>query len=370
MADPDRQAHVDELKVSSPYLDVLEKQRAALVAALTPVVTADVIAAAQRMAARLSVTLDASPLDSATAAAVDRGELGEPSRGAGERNGAGWAAALRLDGMPTVEIAALEYRGVRAAQAEESDMASRFFDEPLATLERAQRLVASGLLADERLGTLRRTSRAVHDGAQGKVIFHAPPPGQLPDLLTQLDRWIRSASGRQPPLVIAGFVHARLLQWRPFEAGNGRVARIASRVALRATGGDPWGLAVPERSWAAAPLRYAVEIAATIRRRSDLRPWNELAGEAVVDSLERSARASHMLPGDVDARVLHAGTSLGAGDMVTVPELAAATGLDRAAALRQCNRLCWTGLLRREFGSRGLRYQRKDADVSDRAGNS
>lgn len=359
----------DELRVSSPYLDVLEAQRDALVRALGPVVTADDVDQAHRESARLSVRLDASPLEEATADAVDRGDVAAPGEASGARDDGGWAAALRLDGLPTQDIAAIEYRGVRAAQAREPTLAESFFSTPVETLARAQRDIAAGLLADERLGALRRTSRAVHDGAQGRVIFHAPPPGHLPDLLVALDTWVRAARTRHSPLVVAGVVHARVLQWRPFEAGNGRVARIASRIALRATAGDPWGLAVPECEYAKDPLRYAAEIAATIRRGGDLRPWNHRTGEAIVAGLERWARRHGLVPADVDQRAVEVCEALEPGDTVTVRDLGAAMGLGVHAAGVHANLLCWVGLLRRDPGTQGLRYVRRADDVSVRAGS-
>lgn len=366
MAEPPATA----LNVSSAYLEVLERQRAALVTALEPVVSAEDVEAAHRSSARLSVRLDASPLSDATADAVERGELGGTPRAMQVRDGRGWATVLRLEGMPTQDIAAVEYRGVRAAQADEAHLAAQFLDAPVTTLERAHHHIASGLVDAERLGALRRTSRAVHDGAQGRAIFHAPPPAQLPGLLAGLRAWVRAVRGSVPPLALAGVVHARVLHWRPFEAGNGRVARIASRIALRATAADPWGLSVPEHTYAADPLRYVTEVAATIRRRVDMRPWNELTGEAIVDGFERVARRHGLRPTDVDARALRAVEGFAPGAAVTVAAFAEAMGSDRTAALMQCNRLCWTGVLRRDLGTHGLRYERQQGGVvSDRAGS-
>jgi hypothetical protein len=323
----------DELTVWSPYIAVLEQERAELIAALEPHVDSELIGSAQRLSARLSVRLDASPLDDATADAVDRGE---PSPGEGEREraggwgspgegereragGAGWAHALKLEGIPTQHIAAMEYRSVRAAQMDEAKLAGGFFIEPADTLARLQRRIAGGLVADDRLGALRSTSRAVTDGAQGMVIFQAPDPQRLPGLLEGLERWIRTARDRHPPLVVAGVVHLWLLYWQPFEAGNGRVARAASRVALRATAGDPWGVAVPERTYARDPRSYVTEVAATIRRRSDLSPWIERTGEAVVASLEALARQVGVEPAAVPARGMHECQRLQPGETITVP---------------------------------------------------
>ncbi|HSK98632.1 MAG TPA: Fic family protein [Euzebyales bacterium] len=366
-----------ETRVWSPYGAVLESERAALVAALDAHVDDELIDAAQRRSARLSVRLDASPLDDATADAVDRelldqgGRSGpwaggqrraEPPEPIGNGDAFGWARALKLEGMPTPDIAALEYRGVREAQMEEDRLARGFFADPVATLVEAHRLIAGGLVSEGRLGALRSTSRAVTDGAQGMVIFHAPDPARLPRLLEDLDGWLRDARDRHAPLAIAGVVHLRLLAWHPFEAGNGRVARLASRVVLRATAGDPWGVAVPEQSYARDPLRYVAEVAATIRRRSDLAPWIEQTGEAVVASLEVLARASGVEPPAVPARGVHECQRLPAGASITVPEYAAVTECDREAAMMQLNQLCWSGLLDRDPGTHGLRYVRAKGD--------
>ncbi|HSK91233.1 MAG TPA: Fic family protein [Euzebyales bacterium] len=359
-----------DLTLASPYVEALERQRTELVDALAPHVDADLVDGVQRRSARLSVRLDASPLEDATADAVDAGDAvaapqpappSPPRQPAVQGNGAGWAQALKLDGLPTQDIAALEYRGVRAAQMDEPRLAEVFFADPVGTITALQRHVAAGLVTDERLAALRSTTRTVND-AQGRVIFSAPDPQRLPVLLADLDAWIRDARDRHPPLVIAGMVHLRLLHWRPFEAGSGRVARAASRVALRATGGDPWGLATPEQAYADDPLGYATEVAASIRRRSDLRPWMERTGEAVVAGLETVARDVGAVPRSLPVRGVHECQRLEPGETITVVEYAAAVGTDRVGAVAQMNRLCWTGLLRRDAGTHGLRYVRRRGD--------
>jgi fido (protein-threonine AMPylation protein) len=357
---------VTDLTVWSAYIEALEQERAELVAALEPRASNELIAAAQRLSARLSVRLDASPLEDATAEAVDRGDLRPRERDQplphDRGNGASWARALKLNGMPTQDIAAVEYQGVRAAQMEEARLATEFFASPIATLVQLQRRIAAGLVDEHRLGALRTTSRAVNDGAQGRVIYHAPDPRRLPALLSELEDWVRHARDRHAPLAVAGVVHLRILQWRPFEAGNGRVARAASRVALRATAGDPWGVAVPEQQYARDPLRYVSEVAATIRRRADLRPWIELTGEAVVAGLEAIARQAGVTAPTVPARGVHECQQLRPGETITVPVYAAAVDCDHRSAIDQLSRLCWAGLLERDAGTHGLRYARRQVD--------
>ena len=344
--------------VSSPYVAALEAQRAELVAALEPHVDAELITRMQRRSARWSVRLDASPLQDATADAVDDGALPPTPAVVSDTNGAGWAQVLKLEGMPTQDIAAVEYQGVRAAQLNEARLAREFFTAPVATIAQLQQHIAAGLVAPDRLGALRVTSRALHDGAQGMVIFHAPDPQRLPALLDELDDWVRRARHRYPALIVAGVVHLRILQWCPFEAGNGRVARAASRVALRATSGDPWGVAVPEQEYARDPKRYVAEVAATNRRRSDLRPWIERTAEAVVASLETIARDLGAGPDAVPAHGVRECQRLRPGETITVPEYAALVRSNQQSAIVQLNRLCWAGLLERDVGTHGLQYVR------------
>lgn len=362
----DATAGGDSLRVRSAYTDALERHRAELLATLADAVDDVVVDAAHRAAARASVRLDASPLTDVTAAAVDRGQ--GPAMVAAIDRDRGWAAALRLEGMPTQEIAAAEYRGVRAAQAHEHRLAAQWFDAPVATVAELHRTIAEGLVATDRLGALRTTTRAVLDGAQGMVVFQSPAPERLPGLLEALGAWVSGPGRRESPFAVAALVHARLLHWQPFEAGNGRVARAASRVALRAAGGDPWGLAVPEREYARDPLGYLREIAATVRRRDDLRPWVERIGQAVVVDLEHTARAVGVGPRrhDDDEPVRRMCGALSSDDTVTIRELADAVDGDRMRAWAAAGRLCWSGSLQREVAARGLRYVRTSVPV-DRA---
>lgn len=340
---------------------------------------------ARREAARLSARLDGSPLEDATAAEVDAGEwqrpgagsgagaesaegaeasnaggAGQPAGGAGRRGG--WADALRVDDLPTQEVAAVEYANLLACFDAEADVAGWFFERPLEALRTLHGHVGQGLVGPEHLGTPRQTHQAVHDGAQGRVIYHAPDPEAVPVLLDGLAEWLAgprlTGSAALPALVVAGVVHERILEWQPFEAANGRVARSASRVVLRARGLDPDGLAVVERGLALDPLGYHAEVAATIRRGGDLGPWLERYGEAAVAALEHAAGvlAPDARPSP-SPRALSFVRELGEGAVLTLAECVTALGGGADAARTQVRALTTGGWLRELPGSRGLRFQ-------------
>jgi len=339
---------------------------AARLAGADPDRRAALIDQARRESARLSAKLDASPLDDDTAQEVDRrdaaglpavDDLPKPA----ERE-AGWARTLKLDDMETQEVAAAEYGNLLATFDAEPEIASSFFSEPLEALRALHRELTVGLVAPEDIGRSRRTEQALHDGAQGMVIFNAPPAEQVPGLLDELAAWLTGSKGMGsaalPAVVVAGVVHERILEWQPFEAANGRLARAASRVVLRARGLDPHGCAVIERELAADAAGYHHEVAATMRRQ-DLGPWVERYAEAAAAALERAADAIDPLPRpEPPARARDAVADLDAGAPLTIAEYVRRTGVGYEAAQADLRALVGAGVLVRELGSRGLRFRR------------
>jgi hypothetical protein len=319
-------------------------------------------AAARREASRLSARLDGSPLQEETADAVDTGRLPDPAakavRSALTSDRGSWAHALRLEGLPTREITAVEYANLLTCFDAEVAIAEDFFDHPREALTRLHRLICQGLVNPLVVGAPRVTAQAVHDGAQGKMIYRAPPPETVPALLDDLVSWLGRYSAPLPTLIVAGVVHERLLEWQPFEAANGRLARATSRVVLRARGLDPHGLSVPEREFCADPIGYYGEVAATARR-GDLGLWLERFCEASLTALERAADAvdPKPLPG-VHKRALMTISSLELGEALTIAEYAERAGTSFDTARSDLRSLACARLVSVDAGTRGLRYRR------------
>ena len=357
-----------------PYSDHLvhllgrSEAAAARIAGADPDRRAPLAAAARREAARRSVRLDASPLDDDIADEVDR-RLAEglpaiedrPGAPVAETSHGGWGQALKLEGMPTHEVAAVEYSNALAAHAAEAELASRLFARPLEVLGEAHGLLCDGLVAPEVIGRPRLTEQAMHDGAQGRVLYTAPPPHALPGLLAALEGWLGEGSATLPAVVVAGVVHERLLQWLPYEAANGRLARLTARLVLRARGIDPQGIAVPERGLSDSPLAYYSEVAATIRRRGDLGPWLERWAEVVCAALEEAAGQVDPVPQPVlPARARTLAETLRAGQEITLTEHSTAAGISREVALAELRQLERAGALRAVAGGHGLRWTRSE----------
>lgn len=346
-----------------------QSEAAAVRLALAPVERrAAAIAAARGESARLSARLDASPLTPETAAEVLAREAAglptvdglpeRPGSGSGSEATGGWARVLRLDGMQTQQVAAVEYANLLACFDVEAQVAETFLERPLEGLARLHAELCGGLVAPEVLGRPRRTVQAVHDGAQGSVLYRAARPSDVAGLLHELAQQITRRAAGLPTLALAGAVHERLLDLQPFEAGNGRLARSASRVVLRARGLDPDGLAVTERGLAADPTGYHAEVAAT-RRRGDLSLWLERYGEALVSALEGAAEALAPQPRPaLPQRARAVADPLAPGEALTVRQYAERAGISVATARGDLRLLARAGIVELEPRSRGLRYRR------------
>ncbi|MGO3326305.1 oxidoreductase [Gordonia sp. (in: high G+C Gram-positive bacteria)] len=123
---------------------------------------------------------------------------------------------------------------IRVAQALDTDGIDQFVSvfrrAPAQALARLHTLAAAGLVDDpDVLGRPRSE----------------PHIAQRLDFLGQ----VITGGSAVPAPVLAAVVHGELLSLAPFTAGNGVVARGASRLVSAATGLDPHLLGVPEVTW-------------------------------------------------------------------------------------------------------------------------
>ncbi|MEX2548630.1 MAG: Fic family protein [Nitriliruptoraceae bacterium] len=329
--------------------------------------------AAAPLEARTALARTATPA-AATASLVLDGARREaiPDRAAAERSVASrlppaddqrevarasgsWLDTLRvLDDGDDAELRALEVLGVLAAD-DADDLTDQVLRDPGTVLVELHRRLTRGLVADERVGQPRTTDQAVHDGSTGRIVFLTPEPAQIPRELSLLELWLATTGAREHGLIASGVLHFELLRLHPFDAANGRLARAAARLVLRARGLDPDHLAAPEIPLAADPLGYHEEVASTLRRR-DLTVWLERWGEAVADGLRDAARELGVLeaaPGEAARRFAAATPAF------TIAEYRGALGSGPQGSRAELAALLDAGLISRVPGSRGLRFRRR-----------
>lgn len=106
----------------------------------------------------------------------------------------------------------------------------------------------------------------MHDASIGRVLFFPVEPHDVAARLDALATWAATTTAH--PAVLAGVVHHQLLDVHPYEAANGRLARTAARLLLRAAGLDAGGHAQPEQVLLEDSIGYLDDVARARRLRS------------------------------------------------------------------------------------------------------
>ena len=100
-------------------------------------------------------------------------------------------------------------------------------------------------------GELRRSQNWIGGSRPSKAEFVPPPPGRVPALLADLERFIHQPKPTLPPLVRIALVHVQFETIHPFLDGNGRIGRLLIAALM-----ESWGLL-------SEPLMY---ISGTLKR--------------------------------------------------------------------------------------------------------
>jgi Fic family protein len=94
-----------------------------------------------------------------------------------------------------------------------------------------KRLLKGARGAAKRPGALRKSQNWLGGTRPGNAVFVPPPPARVPELLSDLERYIHEPSELHP-LINAGFVHVQYETIHPFLDGNGRLGRLLVALLL------------------------------------------------------------------------------------------------------------------------------------------
>lgn len=303
-------------------------------------------------AALATLRLDGSPIEEVPARvpAPPPGETTGPAR-------ASWLDVLRsgtreLRSVPDEVVLAVEHRGARAG-LDATDLAHRLRGDARDALSALHGLVTDGLLHPSVVGRLRGTDQAVHDASLGRVLFFPVDRSLLPDRLDQLVDWLASTDDH--PVVVSGVLHHQLLDLHPFEAANGRLARIAARLVLSHAGLDESRVCQPEQVLLRDPIGYLDEVSRA-RRLGDPHAFVVRWAEAVSEALLDAVRPHLGITRDDLPAATRAFLADSAGRDVTIVDHRRAVGGDAEvdADLDLARRV---GLVHRTPGSGGLRWE-------------
>ncbi len=108
-------------------------------------------------------------------------------------------------------------------------------------LLRLHKLVTNKTLPKEQSGVYRKTSVCVVKKSFGivtEVVYRAPEFKDVPQLSSDLIKWINESEEEVNPVIVAGIVHQEIAAIHPFVDGNGRTARAMATLILYQRGYD------------------------------------------------------------------------------------------------------------------------------------
>jgi Fic family protein len=144
--------------------------------------------------------------------------------------------------------------------------------------------------AEKAPGSIRTTQNWIGGSRPGTAAYVPPPPDQVPEALSALDRWIHSADAL-PPLVRAGLAHVQFETIHPFLDGNGRIGRLLIALLV-----EQWGiLDGPLLYLSLAFKRHRADYyrhLSLVRSAGDWEAWTSFYLKCVIEAAEDGIAAS------------------------------------------------------------------------------
>ena len=155
-----------------------------------------------------------------------------------------------------------------------------------------QKQVTDGLLLQSESGKLRQKPVVVNNPKLRKVVFLPPNAEDAKLLMIDLIEFVHKNKGVIDPLILAGIFHKQMVIIHPFMDGNGRTARLATKVLLAQMGLDTFHLFSFENYYNKNVSRYFQTVGEygdyyELQEKIDFTLWLEYFTEGIIDELLR-----------------------------------------------------------------------------------
>lgn len=154
------------------------------------------------------------------------------------------------------------------------------------------RKIVNKLLPEYQLGKLRKEPVLVNNPKIGKTVYWPPDHGDVSELVDGLLDFVIKNKGVVDPLIIAGIFHKQFVIIHPFMDGNGRTARICTKVILADMGLDTFNLFSFENYYNKNVTNYFNNVGVLgnyydIADSVDFTGWLEYFSDGIIDELLR-----------------------------------------------------------------------------------
>ncbi len=167
-----------------------------------------------------------------------------------------------------------------------------------------QKLIMSGLIENRRCGKIRKEPVFVNDPRTRQPIYLPPDHQDVNKLLQELLDYIRKNKQKLDALILAGLFHKQFVIIHPFVDGNGRTARLATKVLLANMGLNTFNLFSFENFYNKNVTKYFSRVGVfgnhyEIEKNIDFTEWLEYFTDGIIDELlrvEKELKISSLSP--------------------------------------------------------------------------
>jgi len=155
-----------------------------------------------------------------------------------------------------------------------------------------QKTITQELIEDYRSGKLRQEPVFINNPQTRQVVYLPPEQAEVSKLMEDLFAYIEKNKNIIDPLILAGIFHKQFVIVHPFVDGNGRTARLATKVLLAKMGLDTFNLFSFENYYNKNVSKYFQEVGIIgnyydIKEGIDFTSWLEYFTDGIIDELLR-----------------------------------------------------------------------------------
>lgn len=233
---------------------------------------------------------------------------------------------------------------------------------------RIQKVVTDGLINPFHSGKLRKAPVFVNNPRLRKVVYWPPDHADVSKLMSELVEFVRDNKHMVDPLILAGLVHKQFVIVHPFIDGNGRTARLLTKVLLADMGLNTFNLFSFENYYNENVTKYFGQVGLIgnydeLKDEINFTGWLEYFTDGIIDELLRVSKlldqegaspATKLLPYH-QAILAH----IKKHGFITDRDYSALTDRARPTRNQDFNKLISLGLIERYGKSKGTYYKLK-----------
>ncbi len=155
-------------------------------------------------------------------------------------------------------------------------------------------LLSKGRGSTKLPGKYRRSQNWIGGTRPGNALYVPPPPSHVPDLMSNLERFIHEHHPGIPTLVKASLIHVQFETIHPFLDGNGRLGRLLITLLLCASGVLRHPILYLSLYFK-THRSYYYELLQRVRTHGDWEAWLEFFLDGVIDTAEHATEAAQKI---------------------------------------------------------------------------